>query len=143
MLVPRPETEVVAQAAIDEVVRLGARRGRSDPWRRLVTAYAVADLGTGSGALALALASELPDAEVWATDVSDDALAVARANFAGAGSVADAGARRERVVVRRAARPSSAGACASSSRTRRTSPADEVADAAARGRRLGAARTRW
>ena len=86
VLVPRPETEVVAQIAIDEMVRLGARRGRSDPWAGLVTAYAVADLGTGSGALALALASELPDAEVWATDVSDDALAVARANFAGAGS---------------------------------------------------------
>ena len=94
VLVPRPETEVVAQVAIDEMVRLGARRGRSDPWAGLVTAYAVADLGTGSGALALALASELPDAEVWATDVSDDALAVARANFAGAGSVADAAARR-------------------------------------------------
>jgi len=46
----------------------------------------VADLGTGSGALALALASDLPDAEVWATDVSTDALAVARANFGGAGS---------------------------------------------------------
>ncbi len=36
--------------------------------------------------LALALASDLPDAEVWATDVSTDALAVARANLAGAGS---------------------------------------------------------
>jgi release factor glutamine methyltransferase len=50
-----------------------------------VTTYAVADLGTGSGAIALALASELPDAEVWATDASEDALAVARANLAGAG----------------------------------------------------------
>jgi release factor glutamine methyltransferase len=89
VLVPRPETEVVAQTAIDEMVRLGARRGRSDPLSGLVTAYAVADLGTGSGALALALASDLPDAEVWATDVSEDALAVARANFAGAGSVAE------------------------------------------------------
>jgi release factor glutamine methyltransferase len=52
------------------------------------TSYVVADLGTGSGAIALALARELPDAEVWATDVSDDALAVARANVAGVGSVA-------------------------------------------------------
>ncbi len=89
VLVPRPETEVVAQIAVDEMVRLGARRGRSDPLAGLFTAYTVADLGTGSGAVALALASELPDAEVWATDVSDDALAVARANFAGAGSVAE------------------------------------------------------
>ena len=85
VLIPRPETEVTAQVAIDEAVRLGLRRGRSDPWSGAATAYAVADLGTGSGALALALASELPDAEVWGTDVSDDALAVARANLAGTG----------------------------------------------------------
>lgn len=85
VLIPRPETEVTAQVAIDEAVRLGARRGRPDPWAGSATKYAVADLGTGSGALALALASELPDAEVWGTDVSDDALAVARANVAGTG----------------------------------------------------------
>jgi release factor glutamine methyltransferase len=85
VLIPRPESEVTAQVAIDEAVRLGARRGRSDPWSGSATTYSVADLGTGSGALALALASELPDAEVWGTDVSDDALAVARANLAGTG----------------------------------------------------------
>jgi release factor glutamine methyltransferase len=45
----------------------------------------VADLGTGSGALALALAAELPEAEVWATDRSAAALDVARANLAAAG----------------------------------------------------------
>jgi release factor glutamine methyltransferase len=45
-----------------------------------------ADLGTGSGAIALTLAAERwPDIEVWATDVSADALAVARANLAGLG----------------------------------------------------------
>jgi release factor glutamine methyltransferase len=85
VLVPRPETEVVAQVAIAEATRLGARRGPGDPWAGASTAYTVADLGTGSGALALALATELPDAEVWATDVSEDALAVARANLAGVG----------------------------------------------------------
>jgi len=85
VLIPRPETEVTAQVAIDEAVRLGARRGRPDPWAGAATTYAVADLGTGAGALALALAGELPDAEVWGTDVSDDALAVARANVAGTG----------------------------------------------------------
>ena len=85
VLIPRPETEVTAQVAIDEAVRLGARRGRPDPWAGAATSYAVADLGTGSGALALALAGELPDAEVWGTDVSEDALAVARANVAGTG----------------------------------------------------------
>jgi release factor glutamine methyltransferase len=85
VMIPRPETEVTAQVAIDEAVRLGARRGRPDPWSGAATAYVVADLGTGSGAVALALAGELPDAEVWGTDVSDDALAVARANVAGTG----------------------------------------------------------
>jgi release factor glutamine methyltransferase len=88
VLVPRPETELVARTAIEEAVRLGARRGSHEPWTAGSTAFAVADLGTGSGALALSLATELPDAEVWATDVSDDALAVARANLAGVGSAA-------------------------------------------------------
>jgi len=87
VLVPRPETEVVAQLALDEATRLGLRRGKGDPWVSN-TEYAVADLGTGSGAIALTLAVELPDAEVWATDVSDDALAVARANLAGIGVAA-------------------------------------------------------
>jgi len=85
VLIPRPETEVTARVAIDEAVRLGARRGRPDPWAGAHTMYTVADLGTGSGSIALALAAELPDAEVWATDSSNDALAVARANLVGAG----------------------------------------------------------
>jgi release factor glutamine methyltransferase len=88
VLIPRPETESVVQHAIREVERLGERVGRADPWAGGLTHYAVADLGTGSGAIALALAAALPDAEVWATDVSDDALAVARANVAGAGTTA-------------------------------------------------------
>jgi release factor glutamine methyltransferase len=88
VLIPRPETEITAEVAIEEAERLGARRGTADPWAGIATSYAVADLGTGSGALALALAAELPDAEVWATDASEDALAVARANLAGAGQPA-------------------------------------------------------
>ncbi len=85
VLIPRPETEIVVEYALEEGERLGLRRSR----RRLAivhdepTAY-VADLGTGCGAIALALEAELPDVEVWATDISDDALAVARANVAGA-----------------------------------------------------------
>src|SRR6266487_4698274 len=75
VVIPRPETEVTAQVAIDEAVRLGARRGRPDPWAGTATMYTVADLGTGSGAIALALAADLPDAGVWATDISPDALA--------------------------------------------------------------------
>jgi release factor glutamine methyltransferase len=50
----------------------------------------VVDLGTGSGAIALAVATERVRTAVWATDASDDALAVARANLAGVGR---AGAR--------------------------------------------------
>jgi release factor glutamine methyltransferase len=75
VLIPRPETEVVAEIAIEELRRLG---GGDRPVR-------AADLGTGSGALALSLAAEVVTAEVWGTDVSVDALAVARANLAGLG----------------------------------------------------------
>jgi release factor glutamine methyltransferase len=75
VLIPRPETEVVAEIAVDELRRLG---GGARPVR-------AADLGTGSGALALSLAAEVRTAEVWGTDRSADALAVARANLAGLG----------------------------------------------------------
>jgi release factor glutamine methyltransferase len=85
VLIPRPETEVVAEVALAEAVRAGARRGAPDPWGARPPTFAVADLGTGSGVLALALAAELPEAEVWATDVSAAALAVARANLAAIG----------------------------------------------------------
>jgi release factor glutamine methyltransferase len=88
VLAPRPETELTTEVAIAEVTRLGARRGARSPWSGTATSYVVADLGTGSGAIALALAAELPDAEVWATDRSGAALAVACANLAGAGSAA-------------------------------------------------------
>ena len=88
VLIPRPETEVVAGIAIDELARRGARTGKGDPWSAGVTEYAVADLGTGSGALALALVTALPDAAVWATDASEDALAVARANLSSIGFAA-------------------------------------------------------
>jgi release factor glutamine methyltransferase len=97
VLIPRPETEYVVEVALEEAARLGLRRSR----RRLAlvdsqSAFpAVADIGTGSGAIAISIAAELPDAEVWATDVSDDALAVARANVAGCAAtrvrIADAG----------------------------------------------------
>jgi release factor glutamine methyltransferase len=75
VLIPRPETEVVAGVAIEE-----ARRAAGPP--------VVADLGTGSGAIALAVAQEVPTAEVWATDVSPSALEVARANLAAIGPAA-------------------------------------------------------
>jgi release factor glutamine methyltransferase len=64
VLVPRPETELLVETAVELVP--GAAR--------------VVDVGTGSGAVALALAHERPDLELLATDISADALAVARAN---------------------------------------------------------------
>ena len=66
VLVPRPETELLVEVAV-QLLPDGAR---------------VVDVGTGSGAVALALAHERPDLHVLATDVSADALAVARANAA-------------------------------------------------------------
>jgi release factor glutamine methyltransferase len=66
VLIPRPETETLVERAL---ARLPADR-----------ALRILDLGTGSGAIALALARERPLAQVLATDVSDAALLVARAN---------------------------------------------------------------
>jgi release factor glutamine methyltransferase len=71
VLIPRPETEIVVEVALEEAARMGLRP------------MTIVDLGTGSGAIALALEAELPDVEVWASDASEDALAVARANIAG------------------------------------------------------------
>lgn len=88
VLIPRPETETVAEIALEEAARLGARRAAPDAWATQPTRMSVADLGTGSGALALSLASELADVEVWAVDDSEPALAVARANLAAVGLAA-------------------------------------------------------
>jgi release factor glutamine methyltransferase len=90
-LIPRVETEVVAEVALEEAVRLGATRvrpGAGQPVAEPAGDFVLADLGTGSGVLALALVDELPGVEVWATDVSPDALAVARANLAAVGLAA-------------------------------------------------------
>lgn len=76
VLIPRPETEQVVEVALEALRSLGVDRPL------------VADLGTGSGAIALAVADEMPSARVWATDASPDALAVARANLTGLGTLA-------------------------------------------------------
>jgi release factor glutamine methyltransferase len=65
-LIPRPETEVVVERCLDRL------RGMSEP--------RVLDVGTGSGAIALAIADEHPGARVMAVDQAEDALALARVN---------------------------------------------------------------
>ena len=70
-LIPRPETEIVVERALAHLRGLEAPR--------------VLDVGTGSGAIALAIADEQPDAQVTAIDVSPDALALARENAARTG----------------------------------------------------------
>jgi release factor glutamine methyltransferase len=69
VLIPRPETEHVIETAI-ELIDAEA------------SAVRIADVGTGSGCIALALAKELPRAEIHATDISTAALEIARANAA-------------------------------------------------------------
>lgn len=86
VLIPRPETEVVAEVAIAQARSPNPHVATGPPPAE--GRLTVADLGTGSGAIALALAAELPAAEVWATDVSPAALEVARANLAAIGSAA-------------------------------------------------------
>lgn len=64
VLIPRPETEHLVDAVLAHLPAQGAL------W----------DLGTGSGAIAVTIACERPDAQIWAADISEEALAVAQAN---------------------------------------------------------------
>ncbi len=73
VLIPRPETEVIAGLAIDELDRIAPNTAT------------VVDLGTGSGAIGLSIAVERPSTRVVLTDASEDAVAVARANLGGLG----------------------------------------------------------
>lgn len=110
VLIPRPETEQVAEAGLDELDTLiasGVTTGSVDsacdispeqsaeavgvPTTRQAL---VADLGTGSGALALAIATERSGVDVWAVERDPDAAQVARANLAGVGRAG----RRVRIV---------------------------------------------
>ena len=65
-LIPRPDTETLVDTALNRIPGEAKMR--------------VADLGTGSGAVALALAAERPQIQVWGTDISNDALQVAQKN---------------------------------------------------------------
>ncbi|HTH62330.1 MAG TPA: peptide chain release factor N(5)-glutamine methyltransferase [Paraburkholderia sp.] len=68
VLIPRPETELLVETALEALEHIAQPR--------------VLDLGTGSGAIAVAIASARPDARVWAVDRSADALAIAARNAA-------------------------------------------------------------
>jgi release factor glutamine methyltransferase len=74
VLIPRPETEHVIETVL---ARAGVARAPSP-----ASLLRIVDVGTGSGCIALALAKELPSAEIHATDISPAALEVARANAA-------------------------------------------------------------
>jgi release factor glutamine methyltransferase len=74
VLIPRPETEVLVEEVIS---RIGSRIGISSPGDRPTI---IADIGTGSGAIAVSVAWFLKTAEIIATDISADALIMAREN---------------------------------------------------------------
>lgn len=80
VLIPRPETELLIDVALE--------------WANAVGATTAADVGTGSGCIAITLALEIPGLAITATDQSSDALAIAKAN-AGALGVTDAITWRE------------------------------------------------
>jgi release factor glutamine methyltransferase len=75
VLIPRPETEHLIETLLEL-----AGVGKAGPPH--TSTFRIADVGTGSGCIALALAKELPQAEIHATDISGAALEIARANAA-------------------------------------------------------------
>src|ERR1700682_1570593 len=78
VLIPRPETEHVIEVAVDRLALRELRAGR--PQKNSGDGLLIADIGTGSGCIAVAFAKELPEAIIYATDNSLAALAVAPRN---------------------------------------------------------------
>ena len=80
VLIPRPETEHVIEVVLDRLAVREIRAGHKQTFSG--EGLQIADVGTGSGCIAVALAKELPGARIYATDISSAALAVARRNAA-------------------------------------------------------------
>src|ERR1700743_3497374 len=80
VLIPRPETEHVIEVALDRLAVRELRAGRKQTLSG--EGLRIADVGTGSGCIAVALAKDLPGAGFIATDISPTALAVAQRNAA-------------------------------------------------------------
>lgn len=71
VLIPRPETELLIEQALERI------KASPEPHKR---SFKILDLGTGSGALAVTLAKEIQGARLWATDISPESIELARLN---------------------------------------------------------------
>ncbi len=103
VLIPRPETELIVETALrllsqppvvsreEKSPESRVQSPESKVWQSAIrnppapsvggqSAIHILDVGTGSGCIAIALAKELPDAEIWATDISNAVLAIAQEN---------------------------------------------------------------
>ena len=74
VLIPRPETELLVEIAITHIQKISNNQSNHNKSTKIL------DLGTGSGAIALALANNIPNAQITAVDVSLDALKIAQGN---------------------------------------------------------------